>query len=186
MVFVFDFILRGQLQIDVVATAQGGRNLFTIGEQGVGVIDLTQSPPIMIEYGGYGGHLIAYGDSTLATSNGSAVHLYQYETATAPNPEGDIILASTTEYLKPNYPNPFNPVTRIDFDLPQSIRVDVSVFNLLGRKVISLLNGPVEAGLHSVEWDGTDDSGRRVASGVYFYRLTTPTLSETRKMVLLK
>jgi hypothetical protein len=182
----FGFLDLGLLPVDVISTAQGNNMVFTIGDQGVGVLDMTQPTPTMIEHGGFGGHLISFDDSTLATSDGSAVHLFQYETSTTPEPEGDVVLASATEYLKPNYPNPFNPVTRIDFDLPRSSQVDVSVFNLLGRKVINLLSGPIEAGLHSVEWDGTDPTGRRVASGVYFYRLTTPTLSETRKMVLLK
>jgi len=180
------FIDLGQLPVDVVSTTQGNNLVFTIGDQGIGVVDMTQPTPTMIDYGGYGGHLIAYGDSTLATSDGSAVHLFSYHSPTATEPEGDIILASTGQYLRPNYPNPFNPVTRIDFDLPRSSQVEISVFNLLGRQVVNLLSGTVGAGLHSVEWDGTDRTGRRVASGVYFYRLTTPTLSETRKMVLLK
>jgi flagellar hook assembly protein FlgD len=90
------------------------------------------------------------------------------------------------QYLRPNYPNPFNPRTQIDFFVPQDAAVDVSVFNLLGQKVVCLLNKELSAGLHSVEWDGTDEYGHQAASGVYFYRMTTPTTSETRKMVLVK
>jgi hypothetical protein len=181
-----DYRVLEQLPVDVKATALGYGVLYTIGEQGVGVIDLTQQHPTMIQHGGYGGDMIAYGGSTLATSDGSAIHLFNLSNPTAPQTGGEIIQASVAQFLKANYPNPFNPRTQIDFDLPHSDLVEVSVFNLLGQRVSKLLDGPVEAGLHSVEWDGTDDSGRRVASGVYFYRLTSPTISETRKMVLLK
>ena len=180
------FIDLGQLPVDVKKTSQGMNMVFTIGDQGVGVLDMTVPVPAMIKHGGYGGHIIAFGDSTLATSDGSAVHLFSYRNTTTLDPEGDIIFASTAQYLKPNYPNPFNPLTQIDFYLPQPSQVEISVFNLLGQQVINLMSSPVQAGLHSVEWDGTDCAGRRVASGVYFYRLTTPTLSETRKMILLK
>lgn len=180
------FIDRGLLPVDVKATTQGNGKVYTIGNQGIGVIGLVQGTPTMIEHGGFGGHLIAFGESTLATSDGKAIHLYSVPDQSVAEPETDFVVAPVTQHLRQNYPNPFNPVTRIDFELPRSGEVEVSVFNLLGRQVISLLSGRIKAGLHSVEWDGTDGNGRRVASGVYFYRLSTPTVSETRKMLLLK
>jgi hypothetical protein len=88
--------------------------------------------------------------------------------------------------LYQNYPNPFNPETRIDFELPQSCRVELSVYNLLGRRVRILADGDYSAGSHTVTWDGSDDSGSAVSSGVYFYRLTASGISETRKMLLMK
>ncbi len=88
--------------------------------------------------------------------------------------------------LYQNYPNPFNPETRIDFELPQGCRVELSVYNLLGRRVKILADGGYSAGSHTVTWDGRDDNGSMVSSGVYFYRLTASGVSETRKMLLMK
>ncbi|NIR50860.1 T9SS type A sorting domain-containing protein [candidate division KSB1 bacterium] len=70
-----------------------------------------------------------------------------------------------------NYPNPFNPTTEIKFGLPQPGEVTLSIFNIVGQKVRSLLNGPKTAGYHSVIWDGRNDFGNQVVSGVYVYRI---------------
>jgi hypothetical protein len=88
--------------------------------------------------------------------------------------------------LHQNYPNPFNPETRIDFDLPTSSRVELAVYNILGRRIKVLADTEYPAGAHSVVWDGRDENGRAVSSGVYFYRLHSGSLSQSRKMVLLK
>jgi hypothetical protein len=88
--------------------------------------------------------------------------------------------------LSQNFPNPFNPTTRIAFSLPRSLNVRLEVFNLLGQKVKTLIDQHFSAGQHSVEWDGTDDSGDEVASGVYFYRIRAGDFSDARKMLILK
>jgi hypothetical protein len=88
--------------------------------------------------------------------------------------------------LAQNYPNPFNPTTSIGFSLPIRANVALNVYNLLGQQVRTLLDKEMDAGTHSVEWDGTNDAGGKVASGVYFYKLTTGDFVETRKMMLLK
>lgn len=88
--------------------------------------------------------------------------------------------------LAQNYPNPFNPSTTISFDLPKRAKVNLSVFNLLGQKITTLVNEEVSAGHHQVVWDGTDSGDNPVASGIYFYRLDTGTQSIVKKMVLLK
>ncbi len=88
--------------------------------------------------------------------------------------------------LHQNYPNPFNPVTQISFSLPSAGEVTVQVYNLLGQRVRSLVSGFYEAGNHSVDWDGANEAGKQVSSGVYFYRLTAGSFTETKKMVLLK
>ncbi len=88
--------------------------------------------------------------------------------------------------LYPNYPNPFNPATTIEFALPRRERVRITVYDLLGRSVRQLTNGTKEPGRHSVRWDGRDDLGRQVAAGLYIYRLVTPSTSLARKMLLLK
>jgi hypothetical protein len=88
--------------------------------------------------------------------------------------------------LGQNYPNPFNPETLIDFALPRSAEVSLVVYNVLGAKVRLLIAEQLPAGLHQVRFDGRDDSGTELASGVYFYRLRAGTFENTRKMVLVK
>jgi len=85
-----------------------------------------------------------------------------------------------------NYPNPFNPSTVIEFDLPSKSKVTVSVFNVLGRRVATLLNEERPAGSGSIVWDGTNDGGEAVASGVYFYRVRAGEQTIAKKMMLLK
>jgi hypothetical protein len=88
--------------------------------------------------------------------------------------------------LEQNYPNPFNPTTIIDFSLPEQSHVRLDVYNIMGQKVRTLVNDARAAGAHSVIWNGSNDNGENVASGVYFYRIESGQFSETRKMMLLK
>lgn len=84
-------------------------------------------------------------------------------------------------------PNPFNPETRIDYELPRSARVRLDVFDVSGRLVTTIVDGPRPSGRSSVVWNGRDARGQAVASGVYAYRLTVEgEQALTRKMVLLK
>lgn len=92
-----------------------------------------------------------------------------------------------TDYaLEQNYPNPFNPATVISFSLAEPGEITLDVFDILGRRVITLATGPWDAGNHRLTWNGRSDGGERVASGLYFYRLQTHKLTQTRKMLLLK
>jgi len=88
--------------------------------------------------------------------------------------------------LYQNYPNPFNPYTVIEFALPTAGGVRLEVFNLLGQRVSTLLDRRLSAGRHSVYWDATGSDGARVASGVYFYRLSAGDMVVSKKMMLLK
>jgi bacillopeptidase F len=88
--------------------------------------------------------------------------------------------------LLQNYPNPFNPATTIAFELDHSSDVSLAVYNALGQKVTTLVDGVLAAGPHEVIWDGTDRTGAPVATGVYFYRLASENAAKTRKMLLLK
>ncbi len=85
-----------------------------------------------------------------------------------------------------NSPNPFNPSTTIRYDLPAPGRVELAVYNAAGRRVANLIDGDLEPGGHTATWNGVDEAGRPVASGVYFFRLTHGGESVTRKGVLLK
>jgi subtilisin family serine protease len=88
--------------------------------------------------------------------------------------------------LSQNYPNPFNPSTSIMFSVDREQHVALTIYNVLGQHVRTLVDGAVTAGFHDVVWDATDESGNSVASGIYFYRLDTGESHTTRKMMLLK
>jgi hypothetical protein len=92
----------------------------------------------------------------------------------------------TSYALHQNSPNPFNPSTKVVYDLPAASDVRITVFNVLGQQVAELVNGHNEAGTHEVVWDGKDDLGGTAASGIYFYRIKTDQFSDTKKMLLLK
>lgn len=88
--------------------------------------------------------------------------------------------------LSQNYPNPFNPDTRLDYTVPRSEHVTIEVFNINGQRVRTLVDETVPAGQHSVVWDATSDSGERVASGVYLYRIVAGEVTASKKMTLVK
>jgi agmatine/peptidylarginine deiminase len=99
-------------------------------------------------------------------------------------PEGEPIIEKLA--LRQNTPNPFNPTTEIAFDLPETAEVELAVYDVAGRKVATLVDGITEPGRHRASWNGTDDAGRSVASGVYFFRLSRNGEAIVRKGVLLK
>lgn len=92
--------------------------------------------------------------------------------------------------LSQNYPNPFNPTTTITFDLPgdtgEKEHVELFVYDLRGRRVMTLIDTELEPGRHSIVWDGRDDRGVRVSSGIYLYRLGAGEGAYTKKMTVVK
>ena len=100
-------------------------------------------------------------------------------------PEGGIGLPQTSG-LEQNYPNPFNGATTVPFFLARAGRVELAVFNLLGQRLVRLVDGPVEAGRHALVWDGRNAAGRMLASGLYLYRLQVGEQVETRSLVLVR
>jgi len=88
--------------------------------------------------------------------------------------------------LRPNYPNPFNPATNIAFALPVDSKVSLKIYNVAGQLVRTVVNQTMPAGNHTVTWDGSNSSGDKVASGIYFYRLNAGSFSKTMKMVMTK
>ena len=87
--------------------------------------------------------------------------------------------------LGPNYPNPFNPSTIIPYHLPAAGPVRLEVFNMLGQRLVRLVDGARSAGAHTAQWDGTDAAGRAVGAGVYIYRLSSGGMRVSRRMVLV-
>ena len=88
--------------------------------------------------------------------------------------------------LKQNFPNPFNPVTSIAFEMPSAQNVRMTVYNMLGQSVRTLVNDQRSAGRYTILWDGCDDAGHMVGSGVYFYQIQAGSFTKTAKMVFLK
>ena len=88
--------------------------------------------------------------------------------------------------LYQNYPNPFNPSTSIQYQLPKCSDVKIVIFNLLGQKVYTLVDARMPAGYHNIEWDGRDDTGKVVSSGIYMYRFTATNFTQSRKMLLVR
>ena len=92
-----------------------------------------------------------------------------------------------TEFgLHQNYPNPFNPNTIVAYDLPAACHVKIEIFNILGQRVKTLVNESKTAGRYQVNWNSTDDNGRRVSSGIYLYVMKAGEYSRTAKMLLMK
>ena len=85
-----------------------------------------------------------------------------------------------------NYPNPFNPTTTISFDLAKDSNVILDIFNIKGQKIYTLVNEHLNAGYHNITWNGLDNSGKKVSSGIFFYRFKTNEYSKTKKMMMLK
>jgi len=140
-------------------------------------------------------------EAWLVMNNGSKVLLENGATVSVPNQVTSAqIIVGDQAYLSgehgallpqdftlyQNYPNPFNPTTIIRFALPQPSQVSLDIYNILGRKVVTLIDQPLQTGYHTITWDGYDADGKSAASGIYFYRVTTNHHVEQKKMVLLK
>ncbi len=88
--------------------------------------------------------------------------------------------------LHQNYPNPFNPVTTIRFDVPEESHIRLDVYNILGQRVQTLVNGNMQPGFHVIRWNGTNDTGTPLASGMYIYRIHSSKFTAVKKLVLMK
>lgn len=125
-------------------------------------------------------------------SGGSSLEISHVEFGSSEGEQIEVALASASVELPSdfalmqNYPNPFNPETSLEFALPRNAHVTLTVYNMLGQVVVTLVDSELPAGSHKVQWHGDDQQGRAVASGVYLYRLQAGAETMTRKMMLLK
>jgi hypothetical protein len=99
--------------------------------------------------------------------------------------EGEVNPLTQTE-LSANFPNPFNPETTISFNLKSGEKTELSIYNQKGQLVTTLVDDYLLPGIHNYVWKGVDTNGKKVSSGVYFYRLQAGTYTKTRKMILMK
>ncbi|MCC7429427.1 T9SS type A sorting domain-containing protein [bacterium] len=135
-------------------------------------------------------------DTQVQTTGGNTINSYTIPASSArifvsnktwTSLEENKNLPLPTEFsLSQNYPNPFNPATKIEFSVPEKSFVKLSVYNTLGQTVKTLLSKEVNAGNYFLTWNGTNERGKQVASGIYFYRLEAGNLTKTNKMILLK
>lgn len=128
-----------------------------------------------------------YPESTRTAVMGRALGFFELTTPVQPGMADDSPLPGEFA-LYQNYPNPFNPTTTIAFTLPGqgALHTTLRIYNILGQRMRTLLDARLESGCHIATWDGRDDSGQSVSSGVYFYSLRAGSLAGRRKMVLLK
>ena len=88
--------------------------------------------------------------------------------------------------ILPNYPNPFNPITTLRYDLPEDAMVNITIYDMMGRQVKTLINDQQTAGYRSTQWNATNDADSPVSAGIYLYMIQAGDFRQTKKMVLLK
>ena len=169
------------LELSVRQASICGTTLYTVGMDGVAIYDLSDRYPVLTDYGGRGGSLITADSNYIVTSSGNSIHVYVVGRPVDPSDPLPAVFS-----LAQNYPNPFNAATTIEFALPEPAVVSIDIINILGQRVVNLLDEYCQAGQHYVLWDGASGDGSQVASGIYFYRFESGDLRSTRKMLLLK
>ncbi len=116
--------------------------------------------------------------------NVEGVNVVGVFTKSAMGIESDLIPSQYALYQ--NHPNPFNPVTTLRYDLPEDALVNITIYDMMGRQVKTLINDQQTAGYRSIQWNATNDAGSPVSAGMYIYTIQAGDFSQTRKMVLLK
>ena len=148
-----------------------------------GSIDWEQVTLDLSNYYGTAQLRFVLGSALLVTGEGWYIDDVHYSNTTGSN--NDTIMPITNK-LHANFPNPFNPETTISFSLKEAGEVKLDVFNIKGQKVKTLIDSELSADKHQIVWNGKDDGGKSVSSGIYFYKLRTANYSSTRKMILMK
>jgi hypothetical protein len=133
------------------------------------------------EYGGMSNEL-----AFVATDKRMYYYLCGFEVKTSIDLPSSDIMPPGNHSLFQNYPNPFNPETTITFYLPRNTPALLQIFNTEGQLIKTLINAKQPAGYHRISWDGTNEAGQRVSSGIYFYRLQTDFGVLTKKMLLVR
>ncbi len=151
------------------------------GEGAIGVFDLTGKAQI-----GTGNKVVIGMSGELEIRSAFACDLEGNPVSLTIGSKGGELGLPEHFALGQNYPNPFNPSTTISYDLPRASRVTLEVFNTLGQRVRTLVDKRQEAGRHQMVWDGRDEGGSKVSSGIYFYKIVTGEQIDTKKMILLK
>jgi hypothetical protein len=136
---------------------------------------------------------LSFVDNVELLNNNSKFYLYSEDqnSESAKDKPSDSVKKPSTDIpqkfsISQNYPNPFNTRTLLSISLPAETHVSLVVYNIMGQKVKVLVDDFMSAGIHTITWDGTNESGQTVSSGVYFYRVVTQENVVNKKMVLIK
>jgi hypothetical protein len=174
---VFAF-LNGELAGYGITNGQGAYTIsgLTPARYSVTADKLGYEPPVAVAASpGYNSD----GTPAAATTN---LIMQKSVIMTVGNPE----TAPASYALAQNYPNPFNPTTQLAFSLPKNDIVEISIYNILGQKIVTLVGGPLAAGEHQITWDAKDARGLSVPTGIYIYQLKASDYIATRKMMLIR
>ena len=156
-----------------------------VQEQWVGAGNLTNVDPLFCDPDS-GDYSLAENSPCVGAGEGGS-NMGAYEIGCDP-----IILSTSSELLPvtytlhQNYPNPFNPVTRLRYDLAENSLVNITIYDMMGRQVKTLINQTQDAGYRSIVWNATNDYGKPVSAGIYLYQIQAGKYISTKKMVLLK
>jgi len=149
-----------------------------------GILMMAGSPGYGIDTDTQGQTYVGISSSSMSVSDdGNAMFRLLGEFAIVGS---DINIVTPEETMITNHPNPFNPETTIEFNIPEDSKVSLKIYNMKGQLVKTMLNEEIESGTKSLTWTGDDDTGNSVSSGLYFYKLQTNSKTITKKMLLLK
>jgi hypothetical protein len=176
-----DFTI-GSGHIDSMQT--GGVNKMFAGSN----LDGDKYGEVVLAYQGVSDSLYAGTDSAMVNPNRVFIRVLEWTGASTELAVKDIVLITPEDYkLSQNYPNPFNPTTTIEYTLPIASQLSISIFNVMGQEVATVL--PLQdkpAGTYRVSWNGLDRSGNQVASGTYFYTMRFGNFTKTKQMTFMK
>ena len=180
---IFDLELNDEINIDIKDfISNNGLNSFALGMIDTPDVVSFYSKENLILEGGFNS-TVQFHNSGYATNHNVWPSI---SIDIQDNLSVDDKLIPKTFALHQNYPNPFNPNTNIRFDLPKNTKVQIIVYDILGRLIKNIINKNQNAGFKSVQWDGKNNFGRKVPSGVYLYSIEAGDFNQTRKMLLIK
>ena len=168
---------------DAIAQTGAATGAYSVGVLAGAGVDINDSDH---DFDGTNGRLVfQVGNNCIPRNQYVAVQSNWVNTGTA-GVNSDESLIPKEFALYDNYPNPFNPTTQIAVDLPEAATTEITVWNIMGQKVATLYSGDLNAGHHIVNFDGQDDNGQKLTSGMYLYRVTAGKYNATKKMTLMK
>ncbi len=181
---IFDQSKWTRTQYDDPPTQLGGINKLYAGAN----LDRDKYGELVMAYQGVSDSLYTGTDSVKANDHRDFIRILEWTGESTDLSVKDIVLITPEDFkLKPNYPNPFNPSTTIEYTLPIASKISISIYNVIGQEVANLVQlQDKAAGTYHVTWNGLDNNGNKVASGTYFYSMRFGNFTKTKQMTLMK
>ncbi len=163
-------------------------NEFGYGEEGLSVCDVSfnQLWPTITQLSESDNTFLLVWEDNRSSGKNQLKNIYAQVIDFSVNALDDTQPLPNQMMLNPNYPNPFNPMTTISYELEKRSHVELTIYDIRGRTVKTLVNGEMESGFHRTLWNATDTHGKQVSSGIYLYKLTVDEKSMVRKMGLVR